>query len=128
MHSCVDDCNTIFCQAYYMQRIVLRLALHHDCAPLYVKSDKSHSTSMVAIFCCASGTYESVLFFCRGYAIQRSSAMWSVPALAAGGLAFMFETNYTLRLTEWAMSAEHRDRAYQNCWQNMPIKFTGSIS
>jgi homogentisate 1,2-dioxygenase len=39
------------------------------------------------------------------------------------GLAFMFETNLTLKLTEYALHAPHRDLDYQKCWQKLPRCF-----
>ena len=46
-------------------------------------------------------------------------------ALSTGGLAFMFETCHTLRLSSWALNAEHLDTDYHKCWDNMPILFDG---
>jgi homogentisate 1,2-dioxygenase len=40
------------------------------------------------------------------------------------GLAFMFESYLTLRVTEYALSAEHRDRAYHMCWAGLPRTFS----
>ena len=40
-----------------------------------------------------------------------------------GGLAFMFETKYTLKLTSWAASAENRDIEYHKTWASLPRRF-----
>ena len=39
------------------------------------------------------------------------------------GLAFMFETCYTLKLTDWAMSAPHLEQDYVDCWSALPKLF-----
>ena len=41
------------------------------------------------------------------------------------GLAFMFETSALLKLTPWAVEAEHRDVNYQKCWDALPKYFNG---
>lgn len=41
------------------------------------------------------------------------------------GLAFMFETSALLKLTPWAIEAEHRDVNYQKCWDALPKYFNG---
>jgi homogentisate 1,2-dioxygenase len=39
------------------------------------------------------------------------------------GLAFMFESQYTLRVTKKALDAPHRDVAYQKCWKSIEKTF-----
>lgn len=39
------------------------------------------------------------------------------------GLAFMFETCYTLKLTDWALSATHLEQDYVDCWSSLPKLF-----
>ena len=39
------------------------------------------------------------------------------------GLAFMFETSATMRLTDFSLSGEHRDVDYQKCWSKIPRRF-----
>jgi homogentisate 1,2-dioxygenase len=39
------------------------------------------------------------------------------------GLAFMFETTYMLKLTDWAVSAPHLERDYVDCWGGLPKLF-----
>lgn len=46
-----------------------------------------------------------------------------VPHKFDKGLAFMFETNVILSLSERAMKAEHRDVDYFKCWQGIPRNF-----
>jgi homogentisate 1,2-dioxygenase len=41
------------------------------------------------------------------------------------GLAFMFETNVMLSLSQKALSAKHRDVDYFKCWEGIPRKFEG---
>ena len=45
------------------------------------------------------------------------------PHFFDGGLAFMFETCHTVKLTPWALDGEHRDREYYKCWSSLPRKF-----
>jgi len=40
-----------------------------------------------------------------------------------GGLAFMFETTYVLKLSEWALTSPHREVAYSSCWDGLPKLF-----
>merc|ERR1712107_390156 len=42
------------------------------------------------------------------------------PVKFDGGLAFMFETNYMVHLTDQALNAPHRDCEYQKCWEGLP--------
>lgn len=37
-------------------------------------------------------------------------------------LAFMFETCYMLKLTDYAMKAE-KDKEYRDCWKGLPKQF-----
>mmetsp|Transcript_19344 Transcript_19344/g.35930 ORF Transcript_19344/g.35930 Transcript_19344/m.35930 type:complete len:450 (+) Transcript_19344:45-1394(+) len=41
------------------------------------------------------------------------------------GLAFMFETNVILNISEKALAAEHRDVNYFKCWEGIPNAFQG---
>lgn len=56
---------------------------------------------------------------------HKASAADLGPAFFDGGLAFMFETNYMMRLTKWATEADHREKDYHHCWQEMPKLFDG---
>lgn len=40
-----------------------------------------------------------------------------------GGLAFMFETTFLVKLTDFALECEHNDADYWKCWQKMPKLF-----
>ena len=40
------------------------------------------------------------------------------------GLAFMFETTYMLKLSQWALNGDHRDKEYYKCWEALPHLFT----
>lgn len=37
----------------------------------------------------------------------------------------MFETCFTLRLSQWALKAPHLERDYVDCWARLPKLFTG---
>ncbi|RLN78109.1 hypothetical protein BBJ28_00010517 [Nothophytophthora sp. Chile5] len=45
------------------------------------------------------------------------------PEKFEGGLAFMFETTYLVKLTDYALQCEHNDAEYWKCWQKMPKLF-----
>lgn len=57
----------------------------------------------------------------------KASAAPETPVHFDGGLAFMFETTLMLKVTPWALSAEHRDLAYQKCWQQLPRVFDPAV-
>ncbi|CAI5723360.1 unnamed protein product [Hyaloperonospora brassicae] len=40
-----------------------------------------------------------------------------------GGLAFMFETTYLIKLTDYALGCDQNDQHYLDCWQIMPKLF-----
>jgi homogentisate 1,2-dioxygenase len=46
-----------------------------------------------------------------------------VPRKFEGGLAFMFETKYQLKLTEKSVSGEHRQLDYADCWNTLTSHF-----
>lgn len=46
-----------------------------------------------------------------------------VPVKFDGGLAFMFETCCTLKVSATALQSPLRDSAYADCWKNLPKKF-----
>jgi homogentisate 1,2-dioxygenase len=39
------------------------------------------------------------------------------------GLAFMFETTYVLKVSQWAQECEHREVDYVRCWEGLPKLF-----
>lgn len=45
------------------------------------------------------------------------------PERFTGGLAFMFESTYLLRLTDYAIDAPHREVDYTKCWERLPKVF-----
>ena len=45
------------------------------------------------------------------------------PHFFDGGLAFMFETSFMMKLTPWALHGDHRDTEYYKCWENLPKNF-----
>ena len=48
------------------------------------------------------------------------------PHFFDGGLAFMFETKYTVRLTDWSANADNIDRDYYKTWASLPRRFDPS--
>ena len=48
------------------------------------------------------------------------------PHFFGGGLAFMFETTYMLKLTRFARDGDHVDRQYYKCWENLSNNFDSS--
>ncbi len=49
------------------------------------------------------------------------------PVFLADTMAFMFETRYPIRLTEWAASSPQVQAGYYECWQGLKKNFTGKI-
>ena len=47
----------------------------------------------------------------------------SVPARLDGGLAFMFETTYMMKLTPGALEESGLDTDYWKCWQDLKPHF-----
>ena len=56
---------------------------------------------------------------------ERASNAELKPEKFAAGLAFMFETNAFLRVTEEALEVPWRDRDYQKCWSKLKANFPG---
>ncbi len=54
---------------------------------------------------------------------QKATSETLGPVKFDGGLAFMFETCYSLNLTEWALQAPHLESDYEKCWANLPKLF-----
>jgi len=50
------------------------------------------------------------------------------PVYFDGGLAFMFETCYTMKLSPWALASDCREVDYVDCWKGLPKLFTGPPS
>jgi len=49
----------------------------------------------------------------------RASVGTDEPIFFSEGLAFMFETNDMLGISEWALRSEDRDLEYQTCWADL---------
>tara|TARA_B100000780_G_scaffold266713_1_gene223132 strand:+ start:122 stop:709 length:588 start_codon:yes stop_codon:yes gene_type:complete len=43
-----------------------------------------------------------------------------------GGLAFMFETKYTVKLSKWSANSDNLDRDYHKTWASLPRRFDPS--
>jgi len=56
---------------------------------------------------------------------KEEGKLLNAPAKFVGGLAFMFETSMTLKLTQHAIDSPTRDREYASCWHGIKDKFTG---
>lgn len=56
---------------------------------------------------------------------RRAMAADLTPQKFDHSYAFMFETSYPLRLTEFAMNSPLLDQDYANCWQGIDPLFTG---
>ncbi len=57
----------------------------------------------------------------------KASTAELAPAKFDAGLAFMFETSLTLKLTPFALRAPHRDASYPACWAACRKNFTGAM-
>jgi homogentisate 1,2-dioxygenase len=40
-----------------------------------------------------------------------------------GSMAFMFETTYMMKLSDYAMDPKNQDTEYYKCWENIPKVF-----
>ena len=47
------------------------------------------------------------------------------PVYFDGGLAFMFETCFTMKVSQWAIENHKLERTYVDCWKSLPKLFTG---
>jgi homogentisate 1,2-dioxygenase len=47
------------------------------------------------------------------------------PHHLANTMAFMFETRYPIKLTDWAANSPHMQAGYQDCWQGLKKNFNG---
>ena len=56
---------------------------------------------------------------------QQASTQTLAPVYFDAGLAFMFETMYTLKVSHEAMSSSSRQKDYAKCWQPLVKHFTG---
>jgi homogentisate 1,2-dioxygenase len=58
---------------------------------------------------------------------KKASVMELGPEYFDGGLAFMFETCFQLRVNPWALDHATNDKDYQQCWEGLPKVFTGEV-
>lgn len=56
---------------------------------------------------------------------EAASAAALAPVKLESTLAFMLESRYPLRLTEWALHGPHRQPAYHTSWTDLPRRFQG---
>lgn len=56
-------------------------------------------------------------------ATEKAAKVTLKPEFFDKGLAFMFETSKTMRLSRWALVGPHRDKAYHKCWSAIPRRF-----
>lgn len=49
------------------------------------------------------------------------------PEFLGATMAFMFETRYPIRLTDWAANSPQVQAGYQDCWQGLKKNFTGKL-
>lgn len=54
---------------------------------------------------------------------EAAAAATLAPVKLDGTLAFMLESRYPLRLTEWALHGSHRQASYHTSWQDLPRRF-----
>jgi len=47
------------------------------------------------------------------------------PVYFDGGLAFMFETCFTMKVSQWAIESSKLEHTYVDCWKSLPKLFTG---
>ena len=73
---------------------------------------------LVACFSCPR-----LMSFRRSPTVPVADSPTPQPHFFDGGLAFMFETSYTLKLTDFAVQGKHIDADYYKCWESLPRKF-----
>ena len=49
------------------------------------------------------------------------------PEYFDGGLAFMFETCFQLKVSRWALGHKSRDQGYIDCWKGLQDHFSTSL-
>jgi homogentisate 1,2-dioxygenase len=49
------------------------------------------------------------------------------PEFLGATMAFMFETRYPIKLTDWAANSPQMQAGYQDCWQGLKKNFNGKI-
>lgn len=49
------------------------------------------------------------------------------PEFLGATMAFMFETRYPVKLTDWAANSPQVQAGYQDCWQGLKKNFTGKL-
>jgi len=54
---------------------------------------------------------------------KKASTMELKPEKFSKGMAFMFETTYMLKLTDYALNAPHLEKDYFKCWSDLPKTF-----
>lgn len=54
---------------------------------------------------------------------EAASSMPLAPVKVDDTLAFMFESRYPLRLTDWALNSPHRQPRYHTSWEDLPRRF-----
>ena len=59
-------------------------------------------------------------------AYRRAAEADLEPVHVANTMAFMFETRYPIRLTDWAAGSPQAQEAYADCWASLSRNFTGT--
>ena len=58
-------------------------------------------------------------------AYENATAAELKPQFLGATMAFMFETRYPIKLTDWAANSPQMQAGYQDCWQGLKKNFTG---
>lgn len=58
-------------------------------------------------------------------AYENATAAELKPQFLGATMAFMFETRYPIKLTDWAANSPQMQAGYQDCWQDLKKNFTG---
>ena len=58
-------------------------------------------------------------------AYENATAAELKPQFLGATMAFMFETRYPIKLTDWAANSPQMQAGYQDCWQDLQKNFTG---
>ena len=58
-------------------------------------------------------------------AYEKATGSELKPEFLGATMAFMFETRYPVKITDWAANSPHNQDAYQECWQGLKKNFNG---
>ena len=58
-------------------------------------------------------------------AYEKATGSELKPEFLGATMAFMFETRYPVKITDWAANSPQNQDAFQECWQGLKKNFNG---